>query len=278
MGCYIIGGRGRLGRAIAAEYAGDSPILLDRAVYKEWSGVNAVGQISRYFEQHASDEPIIFIASGLLDPSLPAEDLLRINYILPKNIINAVSELGIKVVTFGTVMEGLIRSKNPYIRSKTELNDYVASIDDRNGLIKHIQLHTLYGIYPPSPFMFLGQILHSIQSNSAFRMTSGRQLREYHHLEDVAAAIRAITESQACGVIGLSHGKPVSLKEIAESVFNFIGKAHLLRLGELPEPAEENYDQIFQVNEVVSEINFRKTLPAVNNYMMDCLAASAKKS
>ena len=270
MAFYLIGGRGRLGRAIAAEYADSKLVLINRLIYEDWSREGAAEQVSRYFDQNVRENSTVFVASGLLDPSLPEDDLINVNYTLPKNVIDGASKHGLKVITFGTVMEGLIKSKNSYVRSKTDLNNYAEKMSSVQRSIKHIQLHTLYGIGHPSPFMFLGQMLLAIKANLPFQMTSGRQLREYHHLEDEAAAIRLIADSSVSGVVNLSHGQPVSLRAIAENVFDALGESQLLRLGALPEPAEENYDRIFRANEIVDSVRFREVLPNINKYMKNC--------
>ena len=67
--------------------------------------------------------------------------------------------------------------------------------------------------------MFLGQILSALKNDEAFKMTSGCQLREYHHFLDDAEAIRTISGLKITGVVNLSHGKPVSLKDIAQASF-----------------------------------------------------------
>lgn len=278
MAFYLIGGRGRLGRAIAAEYAGSELVTLERYIYEDWSRDGAADQVSRYFDQNVGENSTVFVTSGLLDPNFSEEDLLKVNYTLAKNVIDGASKIGTKIITFGTVMEELIKSKNSYVRSKKKLSEYVEKMANNERSIKHIQLHTLYGIDHPSPFMFLGQILLAIKSNQPFEMTSGGQLREYHHLEDEAVAIRLITDSSVSGVVNLSHGQPVLLRAVAESVFDALEKSHLLRLGALPEPAEENYDQIFRANEVVSTVLFREALPNINEYMKNCLASFEKES
>lgn len=278
MAFYLIGGRGRLGRAIAAEYADSELITLERSIYKDWSRDGAADQVSRYFDHNACENSTVFVTSGLLDPNFSEEDLLKVNYTLAKNVIDGASKIGIKIITFGTVMEGLIMSKNYYVRSKRKLSEYVEKMTTNERSIKHIQLHTLYGIDHPSPFMFLGQMILAIKSNLPFEMTSGRQLREYHHLEDEAVAIRLIAESSVSSVVNLSHGQPVSLRAVAESIFDALEKSHLLRLGALPEPADENYDQIFRANEVVSTVLFREALPSINEYMKKCLASFDKES
>ncbi len=109
-------------------------------------------------------------------------------------------------------MEELVSSKNRYVQSKTLLNHYVKSLNSQHNSVAHIQLHTLYGVGAPSPFMFLGQILSALRNDSVFEMTSGCQLREYHHFLDDTEAIKQILESQTTGVVNLSNGKPVTLE------------------------------------------------------------------
>jgi len=267
---YLIGSQGRLGRAICSDFASDDIVCLERSIYKGWSLSSTVDQVSKYFESLTGGDTTILIASGLLDPMLSKDDLFSVNYTLPKNIIDGAAKLGIRVITFGTVMEGLLMSKNGYVQSKTLLNEYVQSMAEKKNPVVHVQLHTLYGIDQPSPFMFLGKILSVLGNNTVFKMTSGRQLREYHHFLDDAKVIRAIADSQVTGVVNLSHGEPVTLKNIAQNVFAAFDKSHLLRIGAMPEPPDENYDKIFQKTGTARQKCFRNSLPAIVDYMKNC--------
>lgn len=275
MKLYLIGSRGRLGQAIAHQYADCGIVSLDRSTYKDWAKPGVADLVTRYFESYSDQGATVFIASGLLDPRLPQEDLISVNYHLPKNVIDGASKLGIKVITFGTVMERLVELKNSYIQTKAALGDYVDTLAAAGKSVIHVQVHTLYGVGQPSPFMFLGQMLESIQSETPFKMTSGRQLREYHHLADDAKAIRLIEEAATPGVLNLSHGKPLSLKVIAESVFHVLDKDELLHVGALPEPPEENYDRIFRPSEIMQQVAFRDSLPAIVQYMKECYFSTA---
>jgi nucleoside-diphosphate-sugar epimerase len=138
----------------------------------------------------------------------------------------------------------------------------------------HLQLHTLYGAGQPDSFMFLGQILMSVRNNLPFKMTSGRQMREYHHLADEVRAIRQIAGSARTGVMDVSHGHPLRLRMIAEEVFQAFAKSELLRVGALPEPPEENYEKIFKRSEFLQQISFRDSLPSIVQYMRELCAAA----
>jgi nucleoside-diphosphate-sugar epimerase len=250
-------------------------VTLDRSIYELWSRPGAHDLVSRYFDQHSSEGGVVFVASGLLDPKMSQDVLFRVNYHLPKNLIDGATKLGIKIITFGTIMEGLLQSKNSYIQTKTALSEYVNTVVDEDRPVIHLRIHTLYGIGQPSHFMFLGQILSAIRDNVPFKMTSGRQLREYHHLADEAKAIRQIASFAPPGVMNLSHGKPLRLRVIAESVFKVLGKSDLLQVGSLPEPTEENYDKVFNPPEILYEVEFRDSLPALVSYMQECHSCQA---
>jgi nucleoside-diphosphate-sugar epimerase len=269
---FLLGGRGRLGQAIRGSYSEDEMVALERDVYAAWSNHGATDAVTDYLAQAGADEEsIIFVASGLLDPRSPEDDLRGVNYRLPCNVIEASRKLGSKVVTFGTVMEALLHEGNPYVRSKAELGEYVATMD-APGVV-HVRIHTLYGGGAPSPFMFLGLVRAAILDNAPFAMTQGRQLREYHHVMDDAHAVRTILESGASGCIDLSHGNPVSLRDLAKYVFASLGASELLELGALPEPREENYTRVFPRPAMLDEVFFRETLPAVAQYMKAHLPA-----
>lgn len=264
---YIIGSSGRLGCALVDEFFKEGIISIDRNVYQEWSQSDGEDKVFKYFDSSQNEGAVIFIASGLLDPKLSREDIFGVNFLLPKNIIEGVKRLRIKVVTFGSVMENLMPSKNYYFESKSRLSEYVSNIASNDRVIQHIQIHTLYGGGPPAPFMFLGQILSALQTNEFFEMTQGKQLREYHHVLDEVKAIRKLLDVNSYGTVNISHGNPLTLANIAYSIFDSFGKRDLLRIGALPEPVEENFNQTFKLPEFILQNDFRDSLPAIVEYM-----------
>lgn len=263
---FIVGGRGRLGQALFQQYNPDEVVRVDRAVYEHWGASDSTADIAAYFEQHARPGAVVYICSGLLDPKLASDELNNVNFRLPRNIIQAVSPMGIRAVTFGTAMEGTLTA-NPYVLSKLALSRFVDGMEGAQVPALHVRIHTLYGGGEPSPFMFLGLALNALRLEKPFEMTKGRQLREYHHVFDDAAAIRLLVDHSVKGVVALSHGQPVTLKSLAETIFGAAGKDHLLRLGALPEPEQENFSQVFSRPTVLEGVVFRETLAGVSEYM-----------
>jgi hypothetical protein len=268
---FVVGARGRLGRAICSGHAASNPVQLERGIYENWWQPQSRDEISRYFEPWQKTGSTIFVASGVLDPRLPGEVHEKVNYQLPRNIIEGVAGSGFQVMTFGTVMERLLTSQNSYIRSKALLGNYVAGLPANVSRTLHLQLHTLYGTGNPSPYMFLGQVLAALANASEFAMTAGSQLREYHHVDDDVRAVQLLLQSKLTGVTDLSHGKPVTLAALATHIFRGFDAARLLKIGTLPEPKEENYETKFHRSAALNEMEFRETLPAVTQYLKTCL-------
>lgn len=268
----IVGANSRLGRSLAASLP-PHPILLDRAIYQDWWRNGADNKISYFFEKLKADgnhshsqTPTVYVPAGVLDPSKPESEHYQINFLLAKNIIDAAGRLGFRTVTFGTVMELLIGShtSNPYIASKIRLSDYIQHLKQQTAL--HIRLHTLYGIGLPSPFMFLGQILHALSLQVEFKMSPGNQLREYHHIDDVVQAIIHLLSLKQMGVVELNHGQALALKDLASHIFFSFGCLELLKIAALPEPPKENY-QAFTRSSFLGDQQFRDTLPAIISYL-----------
>ncbi|MDP9812927.1 nucleoside-diphosphate-sugar epimerase [Rhizobium tibeticum] len=276
---FVVGGNGRLGRAINAYYGETNTQSLAHSVYQDWWMPTSSKEIYKYFAPWEQTNSIIYIASGLLDPKLDAADLMRVNYHLPMNIMEGVADLGIRVVTFGTVLETLFSgSGNHYVQSKRALCGYVEQAVSNRRDVAHLRLHTLYGIGDPAPFMFLGLVFNALRSRAPFEMTLGRQLREYHHFTDEADAIHRFTQDWKPGVTELNHGQPVTLKDIATTLFSAFDVESLLRVGALPEPAEENYEKSFQKPEFLANCTFRDTLPGVVEYIESRLSPAQAKN
>jgi len=270
---FVIGGRGRLGKAIARQYGPGEAVCVERTVYQDWTEQHAQASIDAFFAPLAGKDATVFVTSGLLDPKLSPDDIWKVNVELPCNIVEAGCRHGVRVTTFGTVMEALLADHNPYVRSKVALGRYIADKAAAGAVVSHVRVHTLYGGGAPSPFMFLGQLFAALEQGTPFKMTLGKQLREYHHVDDDARAIRHLDEAGTTGVLDLSHGAPVSLADLAQAVFGAFGAPGQLHIGALPEPREENYGTVFARSPLVAQLPFRDTLPAVVAYLEQCGAA-----
>jgi nucleoside-diphosphate-sugar epimerase len=270
---FIVGANGRLGQALVRRFGASAVTSLPRSVYANWHEDGAAAAVARYFASVSTAGDTIYVCAGLLDPHLPELEHRAVNLALPCNIIAAATPLGIAVRTFGTVMEVLMPDHNPYIRSKAALGHQVARSAAAGLPVAHLRLHTQYGGGAPSAFMFLGQIASALRARAPFMMTSGRQLREYHHVDDDAAAIDLLETAGLQGVQDLNHGAPVTLAALAQHVFATFNASDLLALGALPEPATDNFGRVLDRLHSLGPLRFRATLPGVTDYLKTELQA-----
>jgi nucleoside-diphosphate-sugar epimerase len=192
-------------------------------------------------------------ASGLIDPSASAGDLALANVEWPVGIIEATIErTQWRYMTIGSVLETFssLTASNRYLASKAALLARIERLaaDPRlHGRIAHLRGHTVYGGGAPAPHSFLGQMYESLHTRRPFRMSEGRQLREYAHVDDVARSIAALLARGWVGpvAIDLSTGEPVRLSELARAVVRAFDSEQLLQVGALATPAGENLSAKF---------------------------------
>ena len=238
----VFGASGRLGSTLACA-------LGRRAHTASWADTTwQVADAAKVAVQRLADErglDVIF-ATGLTDPRLSPRDLENANLTFPRRVIDATLDIpGLRWLTLGSALEQFdeLVGENPYLASKEKLANYTME-KQREGLagqLCHLQLHTAYGSRPAS-HLFTGQMLEALARNSIFKMSSGQQLREYHHVADLAASINALCAREWTYVepVYLSSGKPIRLRDLADQVFACVRKSHLLQIGRLRMSPGEN--------------------------------------
>lgn len=272
MTVFILGSTGQIGNELSNFFYDVKTIKIPQNIYRNWSNPERVSEISKYFtNNNIEQDSMIFISCGILDPKSSKMDLMNANFHIPHNIIKALREIRPKIITFGSIFEKFAENQNLYISSKHRLSSFIESQVSSGSNLLHLRLHTIFGIQKPKPFMFLGQILDSLNQNTFFKMTSGLQLREYHHVTDEVKAIARIASSASLGITEINHGQPLTLKEIAENIFKNVGKSELLKIGGLQDNTHENYFQKLPKSEFASDIVFRDSIPALTEYIKNFL-------
>jgi nucleoside-diphosphate-sugar epimerase len=271
---FVLGARGRLGSAIAASSELGDTVALDRSIYTHWAREGAAGDVARYFEKTVGQKAAghVFVATGITDPSRSQEEHHSVNYVLARNVVEGAYECGLRIMTFGTVMETIAgeRSENPYFASKVRLGNFVGEFSAKYGDALHVRTHTLFGGRLPEDFMFLGQMRNAITRGVRFDMSDGLQLREYHHIDDEVKAIAKFIQSNARGVVELSHGSSFRLRDLAIYVFKAFDCPDSLNVGAMPTSRHENFDFVFPRSPLLGELQFRDTFPAVVEYLRAC--------
>ena len=268
---FIIGSNGRLAQAIINYYGDQGCFCLKREEYRNWGNINDLSSVKEFFIPKLSPGDTIFITSGILNSKEEPSLVNEVNFLLPSNIIEALQGLEVNIVTFGTILENLKSSENVYVQSKIRLSEKVKDFRSEFTRVTHFRLHTLYGYDLPSEFMFLGQIYSALKNNSVFNMTSGIQIREYHHLDDVVNSMEVLLSKNRIGVNEITSGNGIRLRDLALRIFAHFNSEHLLRMGELSIEQEEKYLNDYKRNVDLENIDFRDPFDGVIHYLKTIL-------
>jgi nucleoside-diphosphate-sugar epimerase len=84
------------------------------------------------------------------------------------------------------------------------------------------------------PDRIVASTIGSLLGGKRAPLTGGEQVRDYLHVEDVARALAAVILSDADGPINIGSGRPITVREIAETIGAVIGRPELLGFGDLP--------------------------------------------
>jgi nucleoside-diphosphate-sugar epimerase len=248
----LFGAGGRLGRAVS-ETAAKGGVAVESIPWREAQSLaTAKPEEIRARLAVADGRVDIVFAGGLIDPRFAVSDLMAANVNVPLRLIKGTAgDPRFRYVTIGSILEtfAVLAASNAYLASKAELWTQARRLSDVHrlgGRIVHLRLHTLYG-GPPAPHSFLGQIHDSLKSDRPFHMSSGEQLREYNHVDDVARSITMLLSRDWHGPLdlNLSTGNPVQLRDLAQRIFAAFGRSGSLTIGAIDAPKGENLDRRF---------------------------------
>jgi nucleoside-diphosphate-sugar epimerase len=82
-------------------------------------------------------------------------------------------------------------------------------------------------------------VISSLLRNEPARLTEGRQIRDFLHVEDVAGAILALGSSDVRGPVNVGSGRPVSVGDVAMRIGDLLGRRDLVALGALGQKRDE---------------------------------------
>ncbi len=91
----------------------------------------------------------------------------------------------------------------------------------------------LFYLYGPHehPRRFVPTVINELLQGRPAPLTSGDEVRDFLHVEDVAEALCAVATSTLTGIINVGSGQPVTVREVATEIARIIGRPDLLRFG-----------------------------------------------
>ena len=207
-----------------------------------------------------SSRSLVFNCAGVLDSRSDGKLLNKVNVELPIMLQEVCSDTHMSLVTFGTIMENypMYCESNPYLYSKLLWNRQIRTSESN----LHFQLHTLYG-GKIQPHMFLGQIYESLNKNKTLAMSDGRQLREYHHIDETAEIISLFISQESYGIKQISSGQPLRLGELATKLYEHFGKSDLLKIASFKSHNLENVNDTYEPDVLIKKFLFRDSFNGI---------------
>lgn len=253
-------------------------VIADRNDIESWVGDNGERALDKFLDSVGVAVDEIHIFAAVTNPAASATVVEAINLMMPKMVLDRATNRGFRVTTYGSALESLGPTKNAYLESKRRLAELVTEFA-RNGTDAfHIRFHTVYGAGFPQEHMFLGQIFSALVASRPFNMTSGEQLREYQHVDDVVAAISKLNQRRHGTSATISHGMPVRLRDLATAIFTHFDRADMLNIGTLDSEEIDVYQLLASQTLELDGINFREPISGVVDYLQCAVDAALQEN
>jgi nucleoside-diphosphate-sugar epimerase len=118
--------------------------------------------------------------------------------------------------------------------------------------------------------MFLGQMLEAIRIRGKFNMSSGKQLRQFHHTSDVVQAVYSLLpDIKENSVLQVSSKQSIRLADLASTIFSQRGELGSLEIGSMNDPENEVYSDVYPVPESLKSHDFRNPLIEIPKLVSD---------
>jgi nucleoside-diphosphate-sugar epimerase len=117
----------------------------------------------------------------------------------------------------------------------------------------------LFFLYGPreDPARLVPSVIRALLTGERAATTSGTQVRDFMHVQDVAMALVALAESQVTGAVNIASGRATAVAEIIDEIGTLTGGANLIDRGALPTPALEPPRIVANVRRLEHEVGFR---------------------
>lgn len=150
-----------------------------------------------------------------------------------------------RIVTAGTCFEydttkGLLAESTPtaprFLYSAAKLAMYEVLREAARGWgvsYAHLRFFYQYGPWE-APNRVVPAVMSTLLRGEEAKVTTGEQVRDFLHIDDVATAIVRAAKSDAGGVVNIGSGVPVRIRDIVAAAARACGREDLVRYGAHP--------------------------------------------
>ena len=120
----------------------------------------------------------------------------------------------------------------------------------------------IFFLYGPGehPDRLVASVARALVRGDRAPTSEGRQIRDFMHVADVAAAFAAITASDVTGSVNVGSGTGVAVRDLARAIATAAGGEDRLDLGAMPPRPGEPAELVADVNRLRDEVGY---LPAI---------------
>jgi nucleoside-diphosphate-sugar epimerase len=267
----LIGSSGTLGSKFAECLPIDS-INIPGKTIREWfyrKDSSATKRAIRSQIQLSSDREWILInCIGVTNPRANNRDLLKANYEIPLAILESVKGQLSTFVNLGSTLEHyILEGSNVYLLSKRKFSKYLEEINKEIKII-NFKLNTVYGGSNNPTHMLIGHLENAIRHEAILPLSSGRQIREYQHVNDlVPALLDGIKNETLSGDVQVNTGSSLRIKEFVSGVMESFNLENLLKFDSLNDPLDDNYADYTETSNWLDASRFRDPIQGVADYI-----------
>jgi nucleoside-diphosphate-sugar epimerase len=96
----------------------------------------------------------------------------------------------------------------------------------------------LYGAHEPGEKL-VASVIRSLLKEEPARCSHGQQVRDFLYVEDVAAALVTLLDSEVTGAVNIASGEPVTLSSIIRTIAERLDRPDLVRMGAIEAQVDE---------------------------------------
>lgn len=144
---------------------------------------------------------------------------------------------------------------------KNSLQSMLAAYSRQYGLSSAWgRVFFLYGSYE-HPSRLVSSVIRSLLRGEPALCSSGEQVRDFLHVEDVASAFIALLDSEVRGPVNIASGEPVKIKDVVNKISLKLGCPELLRLGSRAVPVGDPPLILADVRRLNDELAWNPKIP-----------------
>ena len=244
----ILGAHSFLARAVIKQLNADPSYEL--VLYGSYSDENDHQKYYRIPESRpdiselTNLDAIIYCAgAGVQSNKKYAKNIIyEVNAFEPVRIMNSLSEKDYsgKFISFGSyfeigdhpidkplreeeVLSSVYQVPNDYCLSKRMFGRYIQNQTDPGFDNLHFILPNIYG-HGENENRLIPYLVRSIAKGEKLALSSGIQVRQYLHVDDIARAVASVMEKKVTGVFNLGSNNIISIKRLVAAVIEVSGE------------------------------------------------------